>query len=71
MSALADSVKSLDMGHCKKSDYFLNETVHCASRDTPFGIPPARAQEGLAGVGLRCTGTLSLLDASNRLKPGG
>ena len=66
VSALADLVQSLDMAHCKMPDYFLNETVFCACNDTAFGIPPSRAQEGLAGVGLWCTGTLSLLDASNQ-----
>ena len=46
-------------------DYFLNKTVFCACNDTAFGIPSARALEGLAGAGLWCTGTLLLLDASN------
>ena len=68
VSALADLVQSLDMAHCQMPDYFLrvNETVFCLCNDTPFGVPPSRAQEGLAGACLWCTGTLPLLDASNQ-----
>ena len=66
VSALADVLQSLDLAHCKLPDYFLNETVFCACGDYPYGIAPARKQEGLAGAGLWCTGTLSLLDASNQ-----
>jgi hypothetical protein len=64
--ALSDLLASMDMSHCKMPDYFLNETVFCACGDTPFAIPESRRQEGLAGAGFWCTGTLSLLDASNR-----
>ena len=63
---LSDLLASVDMAHCKMPDYFLNETVFCACGDTPFSIPPSRREEGLAGGGFWCTGTLSLLDASNR-----
>jgi hypothetical protein len=63
---LSDLLASMDMAHCKMPDYFLNETVFCACGDTPFSIPSSRREEGLAGAGLWCTGTLSLLDASNR-----
>ncbi len=40
--------------------------MFCACGDYPYAIPPARKQEGLAGAGFWCTGTLSLLDASNQ-----
>ena len=63
---LSDLLTSMDMAHCKMPDYFLNETVFCACGDTPFAIPEIRRREGLSGAGLWCTGTLSLLDASNQ-----
>lgn len=63
---LSDLLASMDMPHCKMPDYFLNETVFCACGDSPFAIPEARRREGLEGAGLWCTGTLSLLDASNK-----
>ena len=66
VSSLADLLASLDMTHCKMPDYFLNETVFCACGDIPYGVPLPRRREGLAGLGLWCTGTLSLLDAANR-----
>lgn len=64
--SMADMLQSLDLSHCKLPDYFLNETVFCACGDTPFSIPPARRREGLKELGLWCTGTLSMIDASNR-----
>ena len=63
---LADFLESVDLSHCKLPDYFLNETVFCACGDTRFAIPAVRRSEGLAGVGLWCTGTLGMVDASNR-----
>lgn len=63
---LSDLLASMDMAHCKMPDYFLNETVFCACGDSPFAIPERRRQEGLAGAGFWCTGTLSMLDASNK-----
>ena len=66
VSGLEDVLQSIDMTHCKLPDYYLNETVLCSCGDAPFQIPPTRRTEGLTGVGLWCTGTLSLLDASNR-----
>jgi hypothetical protein len=66
LMGLSDLLASMDMAHCKMPDYFLNETVFCACGDTPFAIPEIRRHEGLSGAGLWCTGTLSLLDASNQ-----
>ena len=63
---LSDLLISMDMPHCKMPDYFLNETVFCACGDTPFSIPESRRKEGLPGAGFWCTGTLSLLDSSNK-----
>ena len=63
---LSDLLISMDMAHCKMPDYFLNETVLCACGDTPFAIPEPRRKEGVEGAGFWCTGTLSMLDASNR-----
>ena len=63
---LSDLLASMDMAHCKMPDYFLNETVFCACGDTPFSIPEPRRTEGLPGAGFWCTGTLSLLDSSNK-----
>ena len=62
---LADVLQSLDLAHCKIPDLFLNETILCACGDTPYAIPEKRASEGVADLGLWCSGTLSLLDASN------
>jgi hypothetical protein len=62
---MSDMLQSLDMSHCKMPDHFLHETVFCACGDSPFGIPVSRRAEGLAGVGLWCTGTLTMLDAAN------
>ena len=66
LSGLSDLLASMDMAHCKMPDYFLNETVFCSCGDYPYAIPEARRQEGLAGAGFWCTGTLSLLDVSNQ-----
>ena len=63
---LYDLVASLDMAHCKLPDYFLNETVRCACGDLPLAIPLTRRTEGVREGALWCSGTLSLLDASNR-----
>lgn len=63
---LSDVLQSLDMAHCKLPDYFLNDTVFCACGDTQYVIPELRRREGLEGVGLWCTGTLTMLDASNQ-----
>ena len=63
---LSDLLASMDMPHCKMPDYFLNETVFCACGDSPFAIPESRRREGLEGAGLWCTGTLSMLDSSNK-----
>lgn len=63
---LSDVLQSLDMAHCKLPDYFLNDTMFCACGDTQFVIPEVRRSEGLSGVGLWCTGTLTMLDASNQ-----
>ena len=62
---MADVLESMDLSHCKMPDSLLNETVFCACGDTPFQIPTSRRQEGLAQLGLWCTGTLSMLDAGN------
>ena len=59
-------VASLDMPHCKLPDYFLNETVRCACGDLPLAIASQRRTEGVREGALWCTGTLSLLDASNK-----
>jgi hypothetical protein len=63
---LSDVLQSLDMAHCKLPDYFLNDTVFCACGDTQYVIPAIRRSEGQDGVGLWCTGTLTMLDASNQ-----
>ena len=63
---LYDLVASLDMAHCKMPDYFLNETVFCACGDSPYTISKDRRSEGIAQGAFWCTGTLSLLDASNK-----
>lgn len=63
---LSDVLQSLDMAHCKLPDYFLNDTVFCACGDTQYVIPEVRRSEGLQGVGLWCTGTLTMLDTSNQ-----
>jgi hypothetical protein len=63
---LYDLVASLDMAHCKLPDYFLNETVFCACGDTPYSVSKTRSNEGIRDGAFWCSGTLSLLDASNR-----
>lgn len=66
LSALADMLASLDLAHCKMPDYFLNQTVLCACGDHAYDVHDDRRREGLAELALWCTGTLSLLDTSNR-----
>jgi hypothetical protein len=63
---LADLLQSIDLSHCKMPDSLLNETVFCACCDTPFRIPDRRMAEGLAELGLWCTGTLKMLDSANK-----
>ena len=63
---LSDVLQSLDMAHCKLPDYFLNDTMFCACGDTQYVIPDIRRHEGINAVGLWCTGTLTMLDASNQ-----
>ena len=63
---LYDLVASLDMAHCKMPDYFLNETVFCACGDSALGVAEVRKAEGVQQGAFWCTGTISLLDASNR-----
>ena len=64
LSGLSDMLESVDMAHCKMPDYFLNDSVFCSCGDSPYSIQ--RREEGLAEMAFWCTGTLSLLDTSNK-----
>ena len=53
---MADMLDSLDITHCKLSNYFLNETVFCACGDTPFASLLHEDQKGCKGSGCGALG---------------
>jgi hypothetical protein len=64
----ADMVQTFDLKNCLVPDVTLKQTVRCACGDRPLEIIPARRREGLAEHAKWCTGTLSLVDSSNRMR---
>ena len=65
---LGDVLQALDIRRCVLPDVTLPSTVKCACGDKPLRIAAERRREGLEGLAMWCTGTLSLVDGSNRLQ---
>lgn len=68
VTKFADVLQATDLQHCMLPDVTLKQTVRCACGDKPAAIISARAGEGLDDFAYWCTGTLSLVDADNRVQ---
>lgn len=68
VTKFADVLQATDLQHCMLPDVTLKQTVRCACGDKPAAIISARAGEGLDDFAYWCTGTLSLVDADNRVR---
>lgn len=64
----ADLLQAFDLKQCVLPDVTLKNTVRCACGDSALSISPTRKSEGISEFAYWCTGTISLVDASNRVR---
>ena len=68
LGSFANLLQTLDLQQCLLPDVTLKSAMQCACGDKALSILPARRVEGVEARAYWCSGTLSLIDADNRVR---